>query len=336
MNKTTILFNPEKHIYTNTVGNEYISATTLIDKYENKFEDKKYKIARNCSKIGNNKNHRKYKKYSKLLSNGRRVALTTKEILNKWDKTSVDGRVRGNNIHDYLETKVKQSSGYYDIFTSKYETSDEIVKLYTLENILENPNSGNLDLNYFIQTGIKDKYPKIFNIIEAFVKDGWKIYSEVAVFNNNFLISGLIDIIFIKNKSFVILDWKTNKANIKFESGYWDKDINDNITNYIYNEDKFKYPLNHLDYSVGIKYTLQLSLYNWLAVQHGFKFIKNILCHVKHESYSIDDKDVIDNPDWLGKTKVDLLNIEYLDKDVNSMIMDYEGNRTKFQKNLFA
>ena len=60
---TTILFDPIKHKYTNEVGNSYISATTLIGKYEVKFDDKANRIARACSKIGKNPRHPKYLKY---------------------------------------------------------------------------------------------------------------------------------------------------------------------------------------------------------------------------------------------------------------------------------
>jgi hypothetical protein len=36
----TIYFNEKEHKYTNEVGNAFISATTLIGKYEYKFSDK--------------------------------------------------------------------------------------------------------------------------------------------------------------------------------------------------------------------------------------------------------------------------------------------------------
>ncbi len=33
----------------------------------------------------------------------------------------------------------------------------------------------------------------------------------------------LVDILFVKGDEFFILDWKTNKAPIRFEGGYWVK-----------------------------------------------------------------------------------------------------------------
>lgn len=330
MDKTIIYFDAEKHRYTNEAGNAYISATTIIGKYETKFDEKKVEIAKNCERIGKNPNYTPRYKYLKY------KGLSYQQILAKWEKAKNDGCDRGNKIHDNLESNVKKASGYYEIFETKYKLNpDGTVTLYTLEDILENPNSGQLDLEYFIRTGIKDKYPKIFAIIQAFVNDGWRIYSEVAVFNNTFLISGLIDILFVKGMSFCILDWKTNKAPIKFEAGYWEKDENDTITNYKYSEDTFKYPLHMLPYSIGNKYSMQLSLYDYLAIQFGFKLVSNILCHITHDNYKIGHKDLEKHPNWLGKTRVETLFINYLETSIIDMINDYELNRTGFQQRLF-
>ena len=52
---------------------------------------------------------------------------------------------------------------------------------------------------------------------------GFEIYAEIGVYHPEYLISGLVDILFVKGDEFFILDWKTNKAPIRFEGGYWTK-----------------------------------------------------------------------------------------------------------------
>ncbi len=322
-----IYFNEKEHTYTNEFGSKYISATTIIGKYENKFSDKEKDIARACARIGRNPTHPKYLRYKDK---------SAKTILAEWKATRDKACNIGNTKHGYLETSVKKSNGFFDVFKSKYNTknSSDSVQLFTIEDVLLTPEVGKLNLNYFINTGVKDKYPKIYNIIETLVNDRWNVYSELGVFNNDSLISGLIDIIFIKGKSFIILDWKTNKNPIRFEAGYWAKDNNGKITNYVLSDDIFKPPLNNLAQSVGIKYSLQLSTYDYLVEQFGFTFVANILCHITHDVYTYEDEEVVDDKSLVGKNKVNILPIKYYKQDIINMINDYTNKRTNNQLNL--
>lgn len=324
--KTIIYFEPVAHKYTNNVGNAYISATTIIGEYEYKFSDEQNKIARACSKIGRNPNHPKYLKYK---------GMSPSQILAKWKRAAEKGCEIGNTKHDYLETSIKDSTEFKAIFGSKYEQNNNsnIVKLYTIEDVIDNPDSGKLNLDYFINKGVKDKYPKIYKVIESFVNDGWRVYSELGVFHNGYLISGLIDVIFIKDKSFVILDWKTNKDPIRFEGGYWEKNNNDVRTNYKLTDKTFKPPLHKLPYSVGNKYILQLSLYAYLVEQFGFNHVSNILCHITHDNYKLGDEDIKTHPDWIGKNRVEIIPMPYLKHDIQSMVYDYSDKRTGKQMN---
>ncbi len=321
-----IYFNNKLHKYTDEFGNKYISATTIISNYEHKFSDKETKIARACSRIGRNISHPKYLKYKNK---------STKQILSEW-KTIRDNACNIGNIkHNYLDTSIKQSNGFFDVFNSRYKLNNNSdTKLFTIEDIKNGIDIGDLDIEYFITTGIKDKYPKIFNIIKLFINDDWKVFSEVGVFSKEYLISGQIDIIFIKNKSFVILDWKTNKNIIKNESGYWDKDINGHTTNYITTNKYFKIPLNNLPESIGNKYILQLSMYDYLVELFGFKYVANILCHIKHDFYTYEDEEVINDNTLLGKNKVNILPIKYLKNDIINMINHYTLQRSNGQFNL--
>lgn len=326
MNKTDIYFNAKKHVYTNEAGIPYISATTLIGKYEEKFDEKKFQIARACAAIGKKPRHPKYLKYK---------GMSAKAILVSWDKARDEGCDRGNKEHDWLETGIKESTGFYNIFKSRYDKKDDRVLLYTIEDVINNPDSGFMELGTFIDYGIKDKYPAIYKIIESFVKTGWHIYSEVGVFNNTYMVSGLIDILLVRGDRFIILDWKTNKAQVMFEAGYWEKDNNGIITNYKTNDTVFKYPLHNMPYSVGNKYTMQLSLYDWLVIQFGLKLVVNILAHIRHDNYEVDHKHLKDNPTWNDKTQVDIIDIKYMENNINLMLVDSEATRTNFQRTIF-
>jgi len=326
IDKKPIYFNEALHKYTDEFSNEFISVTTLLGKYEEKFSDKQVDIAKACEKIGRNPRHPKFNKYK---------GKTWKQLLVEWKATSEKACEIGNKKHNYLETSVKDSSNFNVVFKSRYSDKGT-VRLYTIEDILEEHSFGQLDLNYFIKAGVKDKYPKIYNIIEYFVNQGFRIYSEIAVFDFNFMISGLVDILFVKDNVFYILDWKTNKNKIVFEAGYWDNDKHGSAIKYIYTDKKFKYPINHLDYSVGNKYTLQLSLYARLIELFGLQFGGLILCHILHKAYDLNHKDVLEHPDWVGKNEVRAMNINYYRNEVNAILGDYSKNKNTGQMKILS
>jgi len=323
MTKSTIYFNANKHKYTNEVGNTFISATTLIGKYEYKFEDKQVDIAKACERIGKNPRHPKYKQYR---------GKSWKLILADWAKTRDDACDLGNSKHDYLERSVKESSGFYKVFGNKYGSGSE-VKLYTIEDILEDHAYGIVDLNKL--KSIKKDYPRIYTILKTLVDEGFKLYSEIGVFCLESLISGLVDILAVREHQFLIVDWKTNKNPVRFESGYYEKDNNGNVTNYKLTEECFRSPLHLLPQSVGNKYTLQLSLYAYLIERFGLKWMGSILCHILHNNYPIDHPDVQRNPSWINKQQVDIIPIKYLKNEIVSMVADYELKRSKGQINMF-
>ena len=109
-------------------------------------------------------------------------------------------------------------------------------RIYTIDDIIGSHKYGKLNLEYFVKTGIREKYPDIFSLIAALVTKGYHIYAEIGVYDSQNLVSGLIDILLIRNKEFIILDWKTNKAPIRFESGYYDKKLDGtlDLNNFIY------------------------------------------------------------------------------------------------------
>ena len=308
MSNFEIYFDPIQHKYTDNFSNAYTSVTTVIGKFEDKFSNKELDIAKACERIGKNPRHPKYLKYKNK---------TYLDIIKGWKKEGDIAREIGNVKHDYLETSVKTSTGFYTYFKPVSG------RLFTVKDVLNDNSLGRLDLNYFIQTGIKDKYPEIYNVIAGFVNNGWAIYAEICTYSYDLLVSGLIDILLVKNNMFVILDWKTNKTLLHFEAGYYDKDINGNATNFIQTDEKLLYPLNNYPASRGYKYTFQLSTYATLTENHGFECKGLILCHIRHHLYDKKHIKTISNPELLGLNVVDIYPINYLKADSNKMLYEF-------------
>lgn len=277
-----IFFNEKAHTYTDNCGNKYTSMTTCIDVYVDKFNVDT--VSKACEKIGKNPKHPKYLKYR---------GKTANEIKLEWKLTSEEALDNGTCKHDFLEHTVKNANGY-KLIENQYIND----KIYTIRDIISNNSFGTINLDYFIDSGIITRYPTIFTTIKTAVDNGWKIYSEIGVYSSHYLISGLIDLLLVKDNQFIIIDWKTNRADIKFDSGYFEKDSNGKLTTQFIETNKtLKYPLNMLPASVGHKYGLQLSGYTFMIEQFGFKNVGNILFQIREsEEGSIEKVDMIQMP----------------------------------------
>lgn len=301
----TIYFDEEKHKYTDDLGNTYISTTTLLGKYIADFE--KEKIAEACERIGRNPRHAKYEKYKNK---------TKKQILWEWEQETLKACEKGTKKHNFLEQAIKSCNGY-----KLNENGFINDRIYTIDNIIQHHNYGRLNLDYFIKTGIKEKYPKIYELIKDFVKAGFKIYAEIGVYDSKNLISGLIDILLVRDKEFVILDWKTNKAPIRFESGYYDKNLDGTLKldTFILKDEYFKIPLDHIADSVGNHYAIQLSNYANLVESWGFKCSGIVLCHIRTLEKEFEDDGET------NKEVVEIYTIPYLKNEVIMMVNDYSS-----------
>lgn len=94
-----IQFDPIKHVYTNThTGEEYISATTLLNRYKKPF-DTKAAAERVAAREGT----------------------TSEEIQKKWKQINTDSKNHGTKIHNVIEAFQKNNiitDGYEDIIDS--------------------------------------------------------------------------------------------------------------------------------------------------------------------------------------------------------------------------
>lgn len=308
----TIFFDEEYHKYSNELGFVYTSVTTIISKYTEDF--KKQEIAKACERIGRNPNHKDYLKYK---------GYTAEQLIKKWEEETKKSCAFGSKTHNGLESSIKESTKYY-----KYNNNFIKDKIYTIDDIIENHNYGRLNITKLKSTLIYTKYPEIYNVLLALHKVGYNIYAEIGVYDDGYEVAGLIDILLInhKTKEFIILDWKTNKAPIKFESGYFKK-LNDgrlDLNNFVEKNEYFEYPLNHICDSVGNHYTMQLSTYAYLVTTFGYKLKGLLLCHLRPI-----EQQFVEREYWEEEIKIH--NINYLEHEAKLMLDDFKFKKQSQQ-----
>lgn len=268
MSSQIIYFDERQHKYTDDRGNIYSSVTTVIPKYAESFPTDDVALA--CERIGRNPLHPKYIKYK---------GLSAEEIKAKWALTSIEALDKGNTKHNYLEDIIKRATGYRTV-----EGTDLILdRLFTVDDIIDNT-IGELNIEWFTYIGIASRYPQIYSAILTLYNAGFKFYAEVGVYHVDWLISGKIDLIAVKGNEFIIIDWKTNKDDIRYESGYFEKDLEGKTTSsFIYTNKYMKFPIHFLADSTGTHYNLQVSGYAWLLEQFGFINLGNIIYQIREK-----------------------------------------------------
>ena len=304
--KNTFLYCDEgPHKYTDSNGNEYISVTTIIGDYVPKFDEK-------------------FWAHKKAVERG----VSEKEILKEWGTIKNEACTRGTRTHNGLENAIKEYSKFKKAI--RYLENTESGRCITVADI-PNMKVTPLDVEKF-KDATDNKYPEIYDVFQYYLDNGYNIYSEIAVFDPKLLISGTIDILCHRNTDFVILDWKTNRDGLKFESGYYKKDkttIPPQLTNeWVKTRDRMLPPLAHLDECNGSHYTMQLSIYGRLCER-----ILEIpctglgLCHIASpfilNNYGQPLRDIDGyHVDENGNETVTWYRINYLSKEADSLFAD--------------
>ena len=304
-----IYFDEKQHKYTDNLRNPYTSVTTVIAKYENKFDT--VEVAKACARIGRNPAHPKYQRYK-----NKSVA----QIIAEWTTIKDDACENGSIKHNFLEQSVKLATGYNLTAGTTFING----RIYTIDDVIKNPGFGELTIEWFIESGINIRYPRIFDDLVTLSKHGFRIYAEVGVYDTTYLISGLIDLFITDGVNFIIFDWKTNRADIKFENGYFEKDDKGNLTsNFIRGSKVMKPPLDHLADAVGIHYSLQVCGYAWFAITRGLNFLGAVIYQIRDDEY-----DTLE--------RVDKIIIPNMVNDSESMFKHHsEGINRKTQTLLF-
>ena len=306
-NSDYLYFDEPTHKYTDSLGNSYISVTTMIhDNYTPKF-DKKYWLRKKSRELG----------------------ISSKELERQWQAITDEACSRGTATHNGIEDAIKENSMFKNAiqYLNQVE-SGRCITVADIPNLIPRP----LDLDKF-KEATNNKYEKIYDVFDFYINKGYTIYSEIGAFLIDYLISGTIDILCIKEDRFVILDWKTNRNGLQFEAGYFKKDKSTTpaqLTNqYIIKDEKMLPPLSHLDNCNGMHYTMQLSTYArmvelildipcvGLGLCHiGSPFVKNqygMPYRDKNNQYPIDEN---------GEETINWYHINYLRNEVDAILRD--------------
>ena len=254
-----LYFKEEGHKYNDSNGNSYTSVTTLIhDNYVPKF-NKKYWLHKKAKELG----------------------ISEKQLEKQWQDITDEACARGTATHNGIEDAIKEVSMFKNAIQYLTKINDgRVVTVADIPYLNVKP----LNIDEF-KKATDYKYEKIYRVFQFYIDRGYTIYSEIGAFLIDYLISGTIDILCIKDTDFVILDWKTNRNGLQFESGYFKKDKTCKpvqLTNeYITKSEYMLPPLNYLPNCNGYHYTMQLSMYaRMVELILGIPCVGLGLCHI--------------------------------------------------------
>lgn len=255
-----LIFDEGPHKYTDTLGNEYISTTTILNKFHEPF-DKKYWLRKKSQELH----------------------ISEKRLETQWNTITKEACERGTKTHNGLEDGINISSKFKNAVKYMTRTDGSMITIADLPDI--NNNVKELDIKEFIDA-TENKYPEVYNIFKFYTERGYKIYAEIGCFLIDLLVSGCIDVLCVRDDKFIIGDWKTNRGGLKFEAGYYRKDKNvrppQHTNEWISTPNKcLRPPLSHLQDCNGNVYNLQLSMYafmvEWIL---GIPCAGMWLCHI--------------------------------------------------------
>lgn len=319
-----LYFDEGPHKYTDSLGREYLSVTTLIGDYYPKFDADYWA-------------HKKAKEQGK----------TEAQIKAEWERIKNEACERGTHKHNNLEDAIKSTSKFKDAIKYLEQVeSGRCITVADIPNLIPKP----LDIEEF-KKATDYKYDEIYRVFDYYIERGYTIYSEIGMFLPPYLVSGTIDILCYRPTDFVILDWKTNRDGLKFEAGYYKKDKNtipNQLTNdWVHKREYMLPPLGHLENCNGMHYTMQLSLYAYgvecilqipcvgLGLCHiGSPWIKNKYGQPLRDKYGY-------HVDPNGEDTVNWYRIQYLRNEANALLrdrkikIDAEFNKNNKELNLF-
>lgn len=300
LERRIITFNEADHTYRDEYNDNYISATTLIGTVQKPYDTEFWSVYRQVDRAGvysprpypeereiqvtHNGVKRRYS--IGLIKSGILPGVQSNHSVKKeWKESTEESCTWGTDKHNYLEYCINR---FYSDHVS--DSRSEFNKLTEVTGRLSENQSYRfkvVSVEELNNSPLKDTYPKVYNILVSLINKGYTLYAEVRVYHPDYLVAGTIDVLAIRGKEFVIVDWKTNKKPLKFIPGYYKK-VWDPTRTYKYEtdewvdkEERLLYPLNDLMNSKGMIYTLQLSLYAYIMECWGYTVKALILCHIR-------------------------------------------------------
>jgi len=255
-----ISFDPTLHKYVDNFGIAYTSVTQFIGEYKPKF-DEDYWAGVKAAERG----------------------ITKAEVLFEWKTIRENACARGTTTHEFLEDSI---NNLYDKVDNDFNELIKRTQTPTYKYKITNEKE-------LYSSPLRDKLPDVFYKLLNLIKAGYVLYAEVRTYSQKHRIAGTIDLLAVRDKEFIIVDWKTNKEDLKFESGYYKKEwgivegrrMKVKTNQWIRTNDYYDYPLNNVMQCKGNDYTLQLSLYAYLVELHGMKCMGLQLFHIINNEY---------------------------------------------------
>lgn len=306
-----LIFEEAAHKYHDTLGNEYVSTTTLLHELAPKF-DKKYWLHKKAVQLG----------------------ITEKELEEQWNTITKEACERGTNVHNGLEDGIKGSSKFKQAiqYLNTDEDGGEMITVADLNTI--NANYKLLDIKQF-KEATDNKYDNLYEVFEKYTNRGYKIYAEIGMFLIDYLISGTIDVLLVnewENKA-VIGDWKTNRSGLRFTAGYYRKDKKQHpaqlTSDWVEKKEFLLPPVQHLPHCNGSIYNLQLSMYGKAVnlitglVVKGC-WLAHIDCDFELNEYGMPKRfedglyHIKENP----VEKITFYNLPYREQEINAILAD--------------
>lgn len=304
-NDIFLYFDEGPHKYTDTLGNEYRSVTTLIGDYYPHFDADYWA-------------HKKAREQGK----------SEKAIKAEWERIKNEACERGTKTHNGLEDAIKDVSKFKNAIQYLNDIhSGRVVTVADIPNLIPQP----LNIEKFKEE-TNNKYPEIYRVFDFYTQKGYVIYSEIGAFLPDYLVSGTIDILCDRPSDFVILDWKTNRDGLKFESGYYKKDkstVPNQLTDqWVHKVEMMLPPLSHLENCNGEHYTMQLSIYALMVETILQKPCTGLgLCHIGSpwikNSYGQPLRDINGyHVDPNGEETVNWFRIQYRREEAKALLQD--------------
>lgn len=306
-----LIFEEAAHKYHDTLGNEYISTTTLLHDLAPKF-DKKYWLHKKAVQLG----------------------ITEKELEEQWNTITKEACERGTNVHNGLEDGIKGSSKFKQAiqYLNTDEDGGEMITVADLNTI--NANYKLLDIKQF-KEATDNKYDNLYEVFKKYTNHGYKIYAEIGMFLIDYLISGTIDVLLVnewENKA-VIGDWKTNRSGLRFTAGYYRKDKKQHpaqlTSDWVEKKEFLLPPVQHLPHCNGSIYNLQLSMYGkavnlitGLAIKGCW--LAHIDCDFELNEYGMPKRfedglyHIKENP----VEKITFYNLPYREQEIDAILAD--------------
>lgn len=194
-----------------------------------------------------------------------KLNVSENELSKEWETITEEACIKGRNKHEYLEESVN--------------------KFYSKGSSLCRGEGKILSEDYLIKSDLRERHADIFYYLIDLINKGFILYSEKRIYNYQLGVCGTIDVLAVREKEFIVIDWKTNKKVLYFKSGYYKKNYLGIETNiWVIKDERFKHPLDNIPFCKGSIYGLQLSTYALLVELFGMKCLELNLWHIRDNS----------------------------------------------------